>query len=382
MDIRYKIVINIMALVFLIILARLYFLSIVSHEEYEKEARRNITRIEMLVPARGQILDRNNQPLAINSLGYSISLSPYLGRKNNLDILDKEISKIVSLLPNLDAKQLKDNHMNLYSSYNHNYIKIVNYIPYEEMYRAYTILTQSDNIKVSNAIKRYYPNNSLASHVIGYIGSANDNDVQKDESLRFVGLVGKSGLERYYNDFLQGELGYIKTKVDVLNQTVEVIDENLANKRRDMTLGIDIRLQKILDTEFAGKAGAAIVMDVHSGEILSSGSYPEYNLNYFIDGISNEQWNELVNSPNNPFLNKMINGTYPPGSVVKMGVGLSFLEFAGINEYTIIDTPAYLEVGNRRFRDWKADGHGSADLIKALRRSVDVYFYKLSQKNR
>ena len=119
MDIRYKIVINIMALVFLIILARLYFLSIVSHEEYEKEARRNITRIEMLVPARGQILDRNNQPLAINSLGYSISLSPYLGRKNNLDTLDKEISKIVSLLPNLDAKQLKDNYMNLYSSYNH-----------------------------------------------------------------------------------------------------------------------------------------------------------------------------------------------------------------------------------------------------------------------
>ncbi|RDU57875.1 penicillin-binding protein 2 [Helicobacter sp. MIT 99-5507] len=380
MDIRYKIVINIVALVFLIILARLYFLSIVSHEKYEKEARHNIIRTEMLVPARGQILDRNNQPLAINSLGYSISLSPYLGRKKNLDTLDKEISKIVSLLPNLDAKQLKDDYMNSYSSYNHNYIKVANYIPYEEMYKAYTILTQSDNIKVSNAIKRYYPNDSLASHIIGYIGSANDDDIKKDESLKFIGLVGKSGLERYYNDFLQGELGYIKTKVDVLNQTVEVIDENLANKRHDMTLGIDIRLQKTLDSEFDGKAGAAIVMDAHSGEILSAGSYPEYNLNYFIDGISNKQWSELINSPNNPFLNKMINGTYPPGSVIKMGVGLSFLEFAGINEHTIIDTPAYLEVGNRKFRDWKVGGHGSADLIKALRRSVDVYFYKLSQK--
>lgn len=378
MDIRYKIVINIIALVFLIILARLYFLSVVSHEEYENQARHNITRIEQLIPARGQILDRNNQPLAVNNLGYSISLSPYLGRKKNL--LDQEIAKITSLLPNLNPEQLRETYLNSYSSYNHNYIPIVSYIPYEDMYKAYTILTQSDNIKVSNATKRYYPNNTLASHIIGYIGPATDSDIQKNENLKFIGLVGKTGLERYYNDFLQGELGYIKTKVDVLNQTVEVIDEITANKRHDMVLGIDIELQKTLDLEFEGKAGAAIVMDAHSGEILAAGSYPEYNLNYFIDGMSNEQWSELVNSPNNPFLNKMINGTYPPGSVVKMGVGLSFLEFAGINENTIIDTPSYIEVGNRRFRDWKDGGHGSADLIKAIRRSVDVYFYKLSQK--
>lgn len=380
MDIRYKIVINIIALVFLIILARLYFLSVVSHEEYENQARHNITRIEQLIPARGQILDRNNQPLAVNNLGYSISLSPYLGRKKNLEILDQEIAKITSLLPNLNPEQLREIYLNSYSSYNHNYIPIVSYIPYEDMYKAYTILTQSDNIKVSNATKRYYPNNTLASHIIGYIGPATDSDIQKNENLKFIGLVGKTGLERYYNDFLQGELGYIKTKVDVLNQTVEVIDEITANKRHDMVLGIDIELQKTLDLEFEGKAGAAIVMDAHSGEILAAGSYPEYNLNYFIDGMSNEQWSELVNSPNNPFLNKMINGTYPPGSVVKMGVGLSFLEFAGINENTIIDTPSYIEVGNRRFRDWKDGGHGSADLIKAIRRSVDVYFYKLSQK--
>lgn len=380
MDVRYKIVINIIALVFLIILARLYFLSVVSHEEYENQARHNITRIEQLIPARGQILDRNNQPLAVNNLGYSISLSPYLGRKKNLEILDQEIAKITSLLPNLNPEQLRETYLNSYSSYNHNYIPIVSYIPYEDMYKAYTILTQSDNIKVSNATKRYYPNNTLASHIIGYIGPATDSDIQKNENLKFIGLVGKTGLERYYNDFLQGELGYIKTKVDVLNQTVEVIDEITANKRHDMVLGIDIELQKTLDLEFEGKAGAAIVMDAHSGEILAAGSYPEYNLNYFIDGMSNEQWSELVNSPNNPFLNKMINGTYPPGSVVKMGVGLSFLEFAGINENTIIDTPSYIEVGNRRFRDWKDGGHGSADLIKAIRRSVDVYFYKLSQK--
>lgn len=380
MDIRYKIVLCFFSIVFLIILTRLYFLSVISNDYFQTQAKHNIMRTEMLVPARGQILDRNNKPLAVNNLGYSISLSPYLGKKNAIKTLDEEINKIIALIPNLNFDELKSTYLREYSPYNHNFIVIIRFIPYKDMYKGYTILTQSDNIKITNATKRYYPNNSLASHIIGYIGAANEKDIQLDKSLKFIGLVGKTGLEKYYNDFLQGELGYIKTKVDVLNQTVEVIDTIIAKERHDMTLGIDIELQRQLDIEFEGKSGAAIVMDATTGEILAAGSYPEYNLNYFINGMSDEQWGEIVNNLNNPLLNKMTNGTYPPGSVVKMGVGLSFLEYAGINERTIIETPSYIEVGNRKFRDWTASGHGSSDLTKALRRSVDVYFYKLSQK--
>ncbi|RAX54671.1 penicillin-binding protein 2 [Helicobacter sp. 16-1353] len=380
MDIRYKIILSTVVAVFLIILARLYYIAVVSHDSFKEQARHNTMRTEILTPARGQILDRNNQPLAVNNLGYSISLSPYLGRKSNLKILSDEIDKIVSLLPHLDRDELKSAYLKEYSPYNHNYIVIVRFIPYEYMYKAYTILSQSDNIRILNATKRFYPNGALASHVVGYIGAANEKEIANDESLRFIGLVGKTGLEKYYNDFLQGELGYIKTKVDVLHRTVEVIDKISVNKRHDMTLGIDIELQKQLDIAFKDKAGAAIIMDAHNGEILAAGSYPEYNLNYFINGMSKEQWDELINSLNNPFLNKMINGTYPPGSVVKMGVGLSFLEYGDINERTVVETPAFIEVGGRRFRDWTHKGHGSSDLIKAIRRSVDVYFYKLSQK--
>lgn len=380
MDSRYKIVLSFVGIVFLVIIARLYYLSVILHDNLEEQAKRNITRTNILVPARGQILDRNNKPLAANRLGFSIALNPYLGREKNREILDSEIQKIISFFPHLDFDELKSTYLKAYSRYNHNYIVILPFIPYNDMHKAYSILIQSDNIKINNTTKRFYPNNSLASHIIGYIGVANKNDILNDESLKFIGLVGKTGLEKYYNDFLQGDLGYTSTKVDVLNQVVDVVDEVIANKRHDMTLGIDIELQKYLDSEFKDKAGVAIIMDAHNGEILAAGSYPEYNLNYFVDGMSNEQWDSLINDLNNPFLNKMINGTYPPGSTIKMGVGLSFLEYADISERTIIETPAYIEIGGRKFREHNLLGYGSADLMKALRKSVDVYFYKLSQK--
>lgn len=380
MDIRYKIVLGGIVSTFLILILRIYYLSVISYKEYDTAAMQNIMRTEILVPARGQILDRNKEPLAVNDLGYSISLNPYLGRKKNLPTLDKELRYIISFFPNLNFDELKGNYLNKYSSYNHDYITIINFIPYKDMYKAYTLLSQSDNIKISNASKRYYPNNSLASHIIGYISAANANDIEANKTAKYTGLVGKTGLEGYYNNFLQGELGYIKTKVNVLNRPIELIDEIRADKRHDMTLSIDIRLQKILDEEFKDKAGAAIIMDADNGEILAAGSYPEYNLNDFTDKISKEKWEKLINNPNNPFINKMINGTYPPGSVIKMGVGISFLEFGDINENTIIDTPSYYEFGGRKFRDWTPQGHTNADLVKALRRSVDVYFYKLSHK--
>lgn len=381
MDIKYKIVLSFVGIVFLVIISRLYYVSIVSYDYYSKLAMNNIIRTEMLLPARGQILDRNNKPLAVNKLGYSIALSPYLGRKKNRDtILDSEIAKIVHHFKEFDANELKEAYLKEYSAYNHNYITIIKFIPYDEMLKSYTILSQSDNIKIINTSKRYYPNDSVASHIIGYIGAANQQDIYKNETAKYTGLVGKSGIERYYNDFLQGELGYIKTKVNVLNEPVEVIDKTEANKRYDMNLSIDIELQKHLDSEFADKAGAVIVMDSDNGEILAAGSYPEYNLNYFIDGMSNEEWDSIKNSLNNPLLNKMINGTYPPGSVIKMGLGISFLEYGDIDEHTIIETPPFIEIGGVRFRDWTPSGHGSADLMKAIKRSVDVYFYRLSYK--
>ena len=141
-----------------------------------------------------------------------------------------------------------------------------------------------------------------------------------------------------------------------------------------------VKLQESIDSEFTERSGAVIVMNVHNGEILAAGSYPEYNINWFVDGISYKNWEGLIENVHKPLINKLVYGRYPPGSVIKMGMVLAFLQYAGINESTLIQTPPFIEFGGRKFRDWKASGHGSADAIKAIRESVDVYFYLLSQR--
>ena len=379
MDSKYKIVLGFIGFVFLVIVARFYYIAILKHEHFLNLSLNNIIRTEMQIPARGQILDRNNKPLAVNELGYAIALNPYLGRKKGLEELDNEIARITAHFPEFSAEELKESYLAQYSPYNHNYIKVIKYISYESMLKSYTFLSQSDNIRITNATKRHYPNDTMASHIIGYIGSANQQEIYDNEMAKYTGLVGKMGIERYYNEFLQGKLGYIKTKVDVLNRNVEILEEVGANKRFDMNLALDIDLQRHLDSQFEGKAGATIVMDATNGEIIAAGSYPEYNLNDFVNGMNEEQWSAIRDSPATPLLNKMINGMYPPGSVIKMGLGLSFLEYGDIDERTIIETPPSVEIGGVKFRDW-SEKHGSADLIKALRRSVDVYFYRLSYK--
>lgn len=379
MDSKYKIILAFIGAVLLIITARLYYLAILKHDYFANIAQKNIIKVEMQIPARGQILDRNNKPLAVNNLGYSIALNPYLGRKKNLPILEAEIEKIIAEFPEYDAQNLKEIYLNKHSAYNHDFITIIDFIPYKDMLKSYTLLLQSDNIKIANANKRFYPNKSVASHIIGYIGAASQSDIYTNAMAKHTGFVGKSGIERYYNDFLQGELGHIKTKVDVLNRKVEVLEEKGAESRNDMNLSIDIDLQAHLDTLFAKKSGAAIVMDASNGEILAAGSYPEYDLNNFVEGMSEEKWSEIRDSPATPLLNKLINGAYPPGSVIKMGLGLAFLEYGDIDEKTIIETPPFIEIGGVKFRDWSAH-HGSADLIKAIKRSIDVYFYRLSYK--
>ncbi len=379
MDSRYKIALGFIGAVFFIIVARFYYLAILKHEYFLNLSLNNIIRTEMQVPARGQILDRNNKPLAVNELGYAIALSPYLGRKKSSEALDNEIARIVAHFPEFDADELKESYLAQYSAYNHSYITIIKYISYEEMLKNYTSLSQSDNLRILNATKRHYPNDTMASHIIGYIGAANQQEIYDNEMAKYTGLVGKMGIERYYNDFLQGKLGYVKTKVDVLNRNVAILEEVGANKRYDMNLALDIDLQRHLDSLFEGKAGATIVMDATNGEILAAGSYPEYNLNDFVNGMNEEQWSAIRDSPATPLLNKMTNGAYPPGSVIKMGLALSFLEYGDIDEHTVIETPPFVEIGGVKFRDW-SPSHGSADLIKALRRSVDVYFYRLSYK--
>ncbi|EKG1759372.1 penicillin-binding protein 2 [Campylobacter jejuni] len=372
---RMRLVVGFILLFFIFLLSRVYYLSIKSNVYYEELAKQNAIKTEFLPPVRGQIADRNGTLLAINDLGFSISIKPYLSiKKSNKGILDKELSELTNLFPDLNASKLAEIYKRNDSYYNQDFIKVVDFIPYDEIIPHYSELNLNKTIKIDPVVKRKYPFGKLASHIIGYVGKANLQDVQENEIAKLSNYTGKSGIERYYNDILQGEKGTRVYKVNALNQEVEQLSYTPAMSN-DIELTIDIELQSYLTSLFEGNAGAAIIMNVNDGSILAAGSFPEYDLNPFVTGISFKDWDELSNSLDHPFTNKLINGYYPPGSVVKMGVGLSFLNSKNISPSTQYVCNGSIELGGRFFRCWNRSGHGPVDLKHAIKYSCDVYFY-------
>ncbi|MBX1080562.1 penicillin-binding protein 2 [Campylobacter jejuni] len=372
---RMRLVVGFILLFFIFLLSRVYYLSIKSNVYYEELAKQNAIKTEFLPPIRGQITDRNGTLLAINDLGFSISIKPYLSiKKSNKGILDKELSELANLFPDLNASKLAEIYKRNDSYYNQDFIKVVDFIPYDEIIPHYSELNLNKTIKIDPVVKRKYPFGKLASHIIGYVGKANLQDVQENEIAKLSNYTGKSSIERYYNDILQGEKGTRVYKVNALNQEVEQLSYTPAMSN-DIELTIDIELQSYLTSLFEGNAGAAIIMNVNDGSILAAGSFPEYDLNPFVTGISFKDWDELSNSLDHPFTNKLINGYYPPGSVVKMGVGLSFLNSKNISPTTQYVCNGSIELGGRFFRCWNRSGHGPVDLKHAIKYSCDVYFY-------
>ncbi|CAM4024994.1 penicillin-binding protein 2 [Campylobacter armoricus] len=373
---RMRLVMGFIACFFLLLLARVYYISIKSNVYYDEIAKQNAIKIQYLAPVRGQILDIKGRPLAVNKLGFSISIKPYLYiKKNNRIFLKQELQAIVQAFPDLNITKLERAYIKGDSYYNQDYIEVVPFVEYDAMIKHFTKLNLRENMQVKSTTQRFYPYNDLASHVIGYVGKANLNDMNENEIARLTSYVGRSGIERSYNDILQGQKGEKTSKVDALNKEIE----ELSYKKpisSNITLSIDLDLQEYLAKLFENLAGVAIIMDIKNGAILAAGSFPEYNLNPFVTGISQEEWDKLSNDLNHPFTNKLTNGLYPPGSVVKMGTALAFLNSGRFNEKQKFLCDSNFELGGRKFRCWKAIGHGFVDMNDAIRESCDVYFYK------
>ncbi len=379
MSFRIKTAILIFATFWLILLVKIYYLSIKSNTYYEYIAQKNTQKTEYLLPLRGVIKDRNDTLLAANKLGFSISIIPHLSIKRKREILEKTIDFILSYYPDLDKEKLLKIYKREDSFYNHEPITVVDFIPYKAMIPNFTQFSLNKNIVISPVTKRFYPFNDLASHIIGYVAKANKKEIAKDEVVKRTKYIGKSGIEKFYNKELEGTLGYIKVQINAYNEEIKEIKRVLPTSK-DITLSLDTNLQKYIQELFKGISGVAIVMNAKNGEILAATSSPEYDLNIFVRGISQKEWNKLINDPNHSFMNKISRGLYPPGSTIKMASAMAFLDSKLVNKDDTVFCTGEMEVGNRKFRCWNIYGHGRVDLNRAIRESCDDYFYKESLK--
>jgi penicillin-binding protein 2 len=352
-----------------------FHLSIQFNEYYENLSENNSIKSELSAPVRGEILDRNNEPIAINELGFKIAFAPHLTKGKDTTLLDKEIAYLHSMIPTLDSKKIAKTYKQQDSYYNHAFIDVVDFVPHESVIPIYALMNLRDTIKISPSPKRLYPYGMVGSHLIGYVAKANQKEINADSSLKLLGHVGKNGIEKFYNRYLQGVAGERRIKVNAHNVEIEEIGRSATQENRNLVLNIDMNLQNFITQAFEKRVGAIVVMDIH-GAVYAAGSYPEYDLNAFVSGISSSEWNALMLSVDAPFTNKLINGLYPPGSTIKTGMGLIYATSGILDEHSSIDCSGSMKLGNRAFRCWKNHGHGSTDLPKAITQSCDDYFYK------
>ncbi|MEO1938131.1 MAG: penicillin-binding protein 2 [Sulfurimonas sp.] len=372
---KVKFIIFLFASVWLALIVRVFSLAVSSNSYYEKLSERNTIKHEKIAPVRGEIVDVKNRPIAINKLGFKIQLAPHLLSKKKKKEFEEEVDLLLELFPDLKQEKIVKNYKKRDSYYNHNYIDVVAFIPYEQMMPVYSRLNLRDNIKIVSAPKRYYPYKNTAAHMIGYVARANKKDIDHDPTLELIGYTGKTGIEKYYNKYLQGIPGVREVKVNANNQEIEQLSYTPPQEDKKLTLNLDIELEKYITSLFEGKVGAVVVMDT-KGAILAAGSFPNYDLNIFVSGMSYKMYNELASSLDHPFTNKLTHGLYPPGSTIKPSLGLLYITSNKIGDSWSVNCKSNLKVSGRTFRCWKRQGHGHTNITKAIRESCDDFFYK------
>ncbi|AZV46892.1 penicillin-binding protein 2 [Nautilia sp. PV-1] len=373
---RTKIVLSVIFAFYMLLIYRVYDLSIKSNEKYNKLSLQNREKEILIPPVRGVIYDKNGKPIAYNELRFDIALKPHLKDKE----LHDAINELEKTLNDINATKLLEIYKKENSPYNHKPIVLVKYVSEDKIYKVQPFLSLDDNIIITPSYLRKYPYKDVLSNVLGYVSKATVKDLQRNKTIELTQISGKRGIEKYYDNILQGTPG---EKTVIVNAKNEILKE-IAYKKpvsHSLKLSIDTQLQSMIYNMLKkqNKKGAVVVMRTN-GEILALVTYPSYDNNLFVKGIDYKTWHKLLHDIYHPLLNKPVSGLYPPGSTVKPAEGLIAAASGKWNPWKKIDCPGYIEIGNRKFRDWKPSGHGMTDLVKAIKRSVDTYYYQLGLK--
>ncbi len=230
--------------------------------------------------------------------------------------------------------------------------------------------------------KRFYPFESLAAHVIGYLQELSPEEMKKDVygERRLGDMVGKTGIEKQYETALVGNPGQLVEVVDSLGRGREELARHEPLKGQDLATTLDFNLQEEAEELLEGREGAIIVMDVRNGEVLALASYPNFDPNKFINRFTSEEWLDLVNSPEFPLENRAIRGLYSPGSVFKLVMALGALDLGTITDEDTFICRGETTIYNHPFSCWREEGHGKMGFYDAIRHSCNIYFYNVGKE--
>lgn len=357
--------------------ARMHYLQVQESDQFRFLAEENRIKISLIPPARGQVFDRTGRPLAQNVQSYRVTIT----REDAGDI-DETIARLGQLIQ-LDPELVAEARVELKKRRGDTQVTIAEKVTWEELARVAANAPALPGIEPQVALSRHYPLGADFTHVIGYVGPVSDYDLSRiDNPDPLLNLprfqIGKTGLEAREEEELRGKAGTMRLEVNASGREVRELGRQEGKPGADIQLTIDHMLQNYVQARLGSESAAAVVIDCESGDLLAIGSSPAFDPNLFVNGISVNDYNGLIEDDHRPLVSKSVQGTYPPGSTFKMVTALAALEAGIVSSEDTYRCKGHLEVYSQKFGCWKRSGHGNVDLVRSLRESCDVYFYELA----
>lgn len=370
---------GLVVVVLAILLARMYYLQVIQYEHHSTLAENNRIHVQPLPPARGLIYDRNGVILADNRPSFSLTLT-----RERAGDWPAVLDTLVEVL------ELTEEDRELFERRVRQGRRAFEPIPIlfelDEQQIALIAVNQFrlPGVEVDVKLVRTYPQKEHFAHSVGYVGRINEQDLKRIDNVAYSGThhIGKTGLERFYEEQLHGQVGYEEVETNARGRVLRVLNRVEAVSGQDLHLTLDVKLQEAAEKALADRRGAIVVIEVNTGEVLAMVSQPSFDPNPFVTGIGFKAYAELRDSPDQPLYNRILRGLYPPGSTIKPMVAAAALDAGVITGTRRVFDPGFYQLPNNshKFRNWNRWGDGWVSLDLALARSNDTYFYDLAHR--
>lgn len=377
---RMLVAITVVLLLLAVLVARFYNLQVVNYDNYRTQSDENRIQVRPVSPTRGLIYDRNGALLADNRASYTLAI--VRERVRDLDATLEAIGRLVRL----DDADVQKFQRQLQRRRPFEPVPLRFRLSEEEIARISVNEYHLPGVSVEAELVRHYPQENLFAHSVGYVGRISERDLQLfsgEDVRRYRGTqsIGKSGLERSYEDLLLGDVGFENVETNARGRVLKVLERQDPKPGSELTLHLDARLQRVATEAMGERRGSVVAIDVNTGGVLAFVSKPAFDPNLFVTGISFKDYRALSDSLDVPMFNRALQGQYPPGSTLKPMMALGGLEAGVITGETTINDPGFFKLPNdpRLYRDHRRWGHGdNVDLIQALTQSCDVYFWDMA----
>ena len=353
---------------------RLYYLQVIKHHDLAELADRNRIRIQRMPALRGLVFDRRLRPLVDTRPSFDAVIVP-----EDAPNLDVTIARLEKLLGQTGfSKKIDDADDEGRPDYDP--VTVAERLEWPQVVALEAHQLELPGVSLQVTPRRHYLYDSLAAHLLGYVGEVTVKDLNRLPDYRMGDDIGKFGLERSWEGTLRGDSGGQEIEVDSIGRRLRMLREIPERPGNSVVMTIDLDLQRVAEDAIGERAGALIAIDPNTGYILAMASHPAFDPNIFAGGISSSAWRELTTDPSHPLENRVTQGIYPPGSTFKI-----LDSIAGLMDHTLTTSTSYfcpggIWFGNREYRCWRKQGHGDVAFHRAIVESCDVFFYDVGQR--